>query len=297
MELIVVVVPLTVKSPLTVNAAAVIVPALKLPEASLATIADAVLALVAVVALLDTFPAVDIVANLVSAIPADALMSASTITPAAIEVVLPTDVTSPARFALVVTLDAVPVKLAVIVPALKLPEASLATIVDAVLALVAFEVTVNVVAPDWLAVKDADPDRPVPATAIVRVPFPKSEVKATVPVLAGRVIVLVPATAVGCTVIVPEVEPGIATLKIPVRAWFADALFRTIAVVPTWAVELPSTDEGIVPLKFPAVRLVKLAPDTAPKEPDQVPEVTVPVVVKLEDPAKGDAPRVLYEIV
>jgi len=48
----------------------------------------------------------------------------------------------------VVTLDAVPVSDAVIVPALKLPEASLATIVDTVLALVALEVTVNEDAPD-----------------------------------------------------------------------------------------------------------------------------------------------------
>jgi hypothetical protein len=47
---------------------AVIVPALKFPDASLATIALAVLALVAVVALLDTFPAVAIVAKYVSVI-------------------------------------------------------------------------------------------------------------------------------------------------------------------------------------------------------------------------------------
>jgi hypothetical protein len=64
-------------------------------------------------------------------------MSALTITPAAIEVALPTEVTSPVRLALVVTFDAVPVKLAVIVPAVKLPLASRATIADAVLALVA----------------------------------------------------------------------------------------------------------------------------------------------------------------
>jgi len=61
---------------------------------------------------------------------------------------LPTDVTCPVKFALVVTLDAVPVSEAVIVPALKFPEASLATIVDTVLAFVALEVTVNEDAPD-----------------------------------------------------------------------------------------------------------------------------------------------------
>ena len=48
--------------------------------------------------------------------------------------------------------DAVPVKAAVIVPAVKLPEASRATMVEAVFALVAFDVTVNVAAADWLAV-------------------------------------------------------------------------------------------------------------------------------------------------
>ena len=43
---------------------------------------------------------------------------------------------------------AVPVKAAVIVPAVKFPEASRATIVDAVFAFVAFDVTVNVAALD-----------------------------------------------------------------------------------------------------------------------------------------------------
>lgn len=44
--------------------------------------------------------------------------------------------------------DAFPVKAAVIVPAVKFPEASRATIVDAVFAFVAFDVTVNVAALD-----------------------------------------------------------------------------------------------------------------------------------------------------
>ncbi len=48
-------------------------------------------------------------ANLETAIAASDLISASTITPAAIAVALPIEVTSPVRFALVVTLDAVPV--------------------------------------------------------------------------------------------------------------------------------------------------------------------------------------------
>lgn len=63
---------------------AVIVPAVKFPLASRATMAEAVLASVAVVAELLTFPAVEIVANLVSAMPAEALMSAFTMLPSAI---------------------------------------------------------------------------------------------------------------------------------------------------------------------------------------------------------------------
>jgi hypothetical protein len=63
---------------------AVIVPAVKLPEASRATIADAVLADAAVVAELDTLEAVEIVANLVSAIAALALISALRIVPSRI---------------------------------------------------------------------------------------------------------------------------------------------------------------------------------------------------------------------
>jgi hypothetical protein len=70
-----------------------------------------------------------------------------------------------------VAVEALPLKVAVIVPAEKFPDASRATIVDAVLALVALEVTVKVEAPDWLAVNVAEPDRPVPDTPIVKVPL------------------------------------------------------------------------------------------------------------------------------
>jgi hypothetical protein len=73
----------------------------------------------------------------VPAMAAEAFTSALTITPAAIEVALPTEVTSPVRLALVVTFDAVPVKLAVMVPAVKLPLPSRATMALAVFALVA----------------------------------------------------------------------------------------------------------------------------------------------------------------
>ncbi len=63
---------------------AVMVPAAKLPLASRATIAEAVFASVAVVAELLTFPEVEMVANFVSTIAADALMSAFTIVPSVI---------------------------------------------------------------------------------------------------------------------------------------------------------------------------------------------------------------------
>ena len=75
---------------------------------------------------------------------------------------------------------ALPLKAAVIVPAVKLPETSRATMVDAVLAEVAFDVTVNVAALDWLAVNVCEPDKPVPDTFIVKVPlFTPAAVEAT----------------------------------------------------------------------------------------------------------------------
>ena len=64
------------------------------------------------------------------------------------DVVVLTDVIAPVRLGILVVEVAVPVNDAVIVPALKFPEPSLATIVDTVLALVALDVTVNVDALD-----------------------------------------------------------------------------------------------------------------------------------------------------
>ena len=69
-----------------------------------------------------------------------------------------------------VAVPAFPFKDAVIVPALKFPDASLATIVEFVLLLVAFEVTVKVLIPDWFAVNVAEPLKPVPDVASVSVP-------------------------------------------------------------------------------------------------------------------------------
>lgn len=94
------------------DSAAVIVPAVKLPEPSRATIALAVFALVAVVALLLTLPAVLMVASLVSAIAADALMSALTMVPSAI-IVLVTVPLSP----VVMTVPVVAGSVIVVVPA------------------------------------------------------------------------------------------------------------------------------------------------------------------------------------
>jgi hypothetical protein len=138
---------------------------------------------------------------------------------------------------------------------------------------------------------------PVVLANIVVVTVPESPVVTTVPVVAGNVMVVVPAVAVGWRVTVPDVAPGKATLLMPVSARFVDVLFKATAVVPTYKEELPRTADGIVPDKLPAVRFVKLAPETAPNEADQVPLVIVPVVVKLVDPARGEAPNVLYEIV
>ena len=80
----------------------------------------------------------------------------------------------------VVALVAFPLSVAVIVPAEKLPDASRATIVEAVFALVALDVTVKVAAPAWLAVKVCEPDKPVPDVFSVSVPlFTPAAVEAT----------------------------------------------------------------------------------------------------------------------
>jgi hypothetical protein len=115
----------------------------------------------------------------------------------------------------VVAVVAFPLNAAVIVPALKLPEPSRATIVETVFALVALEVTVNVEVPDWLAVKVAEPDRPVPETARVNVPL-----------LTFAAVVAVVALPFNAAVMVPA-------LKLPEasRATIAFAVFALVAVV------------------------------------------------------------------
>ena len=86
-----------------------------------------------------------------------------------------------------VAVEALPLKVAVIVPAEKFPEASRATIAEAVLALVAFEVTVNVWAEDPLNV--AEPDKPVPDVASVKLLLSCDAVEA----LPDKAAVIVPA--------------------------------------------------------------------------------------------------------
>ena len=90
-----------------------------------------------------------------------------------------------------VTLVALPLKLAVIVPALKLPEVSLETIVFTVLALVALLVTVKVALVVAFAENEAEPPRPTPETAKVNEASFMSVVIAKVPEV-GRVRVDVP---------------------------------------------------------------------------------------------------------
>ena len=86
--------------------AAVMVPAVKFPEPSRATMALAVLALAAVVAELLTLPAVTIVASLVSTMAAEAFISALTIVSLAI-IVLETVPLSPVVITVPVTFGSV----------------------------------------------------------------------------------------------------------------------------------------------------------------------------------------------
>ena len=102
-----------------------------------------------------------------------------------------------------------------IVPALKEPPASRATMVLPVLAAVAFDVTVKVALPAWLAVKVCEPDRPVPDTFIVRVPLFTFDAVVAVEALPFKVAVIVPALKL------PEAS----------RATMVEAVFALVALV------------------------------------------------------------------
>ena len=81
--------------------------------------------------------------------------------------------------------------------------------------MVAFDATVNVELPDWLAVKEAEPDRPVPETP-----------KDNVPLLTFAAVVAVLALPFKLAVMVPAEK-----LPEPSRATMADAVFALVAVV------------------------------------------------------------------
>jgi hypothetical protein len=135
--------------------------------------------------------------------------------------------------AAVVAVVAFPLKAAVIVPAVKFPDASRATMVEAVFALVALDVTVNVELPDWLAVKEAEPDRPVPETAIVNVPL-----------LTLAAVVAVVAFPLNAAVIVPAVKFPEAS-----RATMAEAVFALVAVVAALGILVDAVNAP-VPLPY-----------------------------------------------
>ena len=177
---------------------AVIVPALKSPLASRATIAEAVFALVAVVAEFDTFSAVAIVASFVSAIAADALMSPSTIVPSAIFA----EVTAPSAIFSVVTAE----------PPISLVPTELSAIMDCEIV---------------FAGSDTVPVKVGEASGAYAL---RSDVKATVPVASGKVTVR--SAVMSAVVTNISYSSAVAPSRVipPVRLRLAN---ETASVVPT----------------------------------------------------------------
>ena len=147
---------------------------------------------------------------------------------------------------------ALPLKAAVMVPAEKLPEPSLATIVFAVLAFVALLVTVNVLPPAWSAVNDADPESPVPETPIVSVPLfgeGTASQEATLPFVV-RYSPLLPVCEGSNALIALEAVVS----PVPPEAIGRTALFSATIVLPATYTERPEgyvTNTSFVPaLKF-----------------------------------------------
>lgn len=155
-----------------------------------------------------------------------------------------------------VAVEALPLKVAVMVPALKLPEASRATMVLAVFALVALDVTVNVELPDWLAVNVAEPESPVPET-------PRDKV----PLLTFAAVVAVAALPFRSAVIVPA-------LKLPdaSRATMAFAVFALVAVVSEFGMDAEAV-KALVP--FPFTYPVREVAPEPPAATGKVPAVSV----------------------
>jgi hypothetical protein len=183
----------------------------------------------------------------------------------------------------VVAVDALPDNAAVIVPALKLPDESRATIVEPVFALVAFDVTVKVAVAEPLYV--VDPDRPVPdvfsvkvlrllpnvtpeivdaasletaiaaealmsaftivpSAIIVLVTVPVSPLVITVPVVSGKVSVLLAPSVVGVKV----------TLKLEVPP--ARPISSTPSCVAAARVRMPDALVDVIEVKAPVVGVV-----------------------------------------
>ena len=179
-----------------------------------------------------------------------------------------------------VAVEALPDNVAVIVPALKLPEASRATTLEAVFVVVASTANVPlvVIVPPVRYVP-AVMDVTVPVVELVPAPIAERNVAASKDDTVLSALKRGNVTALGF-VIVKRLLPRVV----------APRLVRAPGAVED---AVPPLATATVPLKLAAVRLVKLAPLTAPNEPDHVPEVTVPVVVRLDEPAKGEAPTVL----
>jgi energy-converting hydrogenase Eha subunit C len=94
-----------------------------------------------------------------------------------------------------------------------------------------------------------------------------SSVELTGIVIAAEPSKLIPLIALA--VVNVAAEPSM--LVMPVRAIAAVVLFNAIAVVPMYNVLLPRTADGIVPVKLPAVRDVRDAPDPEKPVADKTP--------------------------
>lgn len=119
-----------------------------------------------------------------------------------------------------VTLEALPltspVRFAVIVLALKLPDESLKTIVLVEFELVALLSTVKVTLLEVLAEKLAEPESPLPETARVNVPFLISPETAIVSVVVGNVKVLLEGVADAISKVVPLDVPLNLNPELPI---------------------------------------------------------------------------------
>jgi hypothetical protein len=171
-----------------------------------------------------------------------------------------------------VAVDAVPVKFAVIVPAAKLPDASLFIIVDAVFASVA---ALAKIAPAATLAAAAPPTLDTCVAPCVPVTSPASEpVNDPAEVAVDAFPVRVPVTLpVKLAVIVPAVK-----LPEPSRLTIVDAVLTLVAALARisalWilaAVDAPTVaidGFGKLPPKSPPATPVGASPDAQPKVPD-----------------------------